>query len=186
MEKLRRVLSGQDDEEQGLTAQVASAPGRGEEGEGGVGRPCWPGPPGPARSAVRACRAREPGGGRVPTSGVVCRGLRSSEGLLKDERPCVCTVPGRLGEPGKRGFPELRGAVGLRGRARAGAASAPRAELRGRLPLGPSAGLLGALGSLSRLFSASRGQGSGPARKPTETVQPLPSVTLKRTAGARR
>lgn len=38
MEKLRRVLSGQDDEEQGLTAQVAGrgGDGRGREGTGGA------------------------------------------------------------------------------------------------------------------------------------------------------
>lgn len=56
MEKLRRVLSGQDDEEQGLTAQVGSPrrPGAAERGAGPGCRTCSRREVGaPGRSGVR-------------------------------------------------------------------------------------------------------------------------------------
>lgn len=61
MEKLRRVLSGQDDEEQGLTAQVPF-PAAGTAGGGGS-RTVWGSPPSArgCRSLQRVLRPRGPG-----------------------------------------------------------------------------------------------------------------------------
>lgn len=77
MEKLRRVLSGQDDEEQGLTAQVGAGPGSGwvlgpEEG-------AWPGRCGARRGAWPGVGAGPGGGGAGPGGG--CGRLRLRPGF---------------------------------------------------------------------------------------------------------
>lgn len=87
MEKLRRVLSGQDDEEQGLTAQVA---GRGGDGRGLAGRgPVCP-PPGKNLGSFPGFRG-------------VCRSLKSHPtprfGLPTLGDPCAAPAPPSLGLP---------------------------------------------------------------------------------------
>lgn len=98
MDKLRRVLSGQDDEEQGLTAQVA---GRGGDGRGRAG--CGP-----------VCPPSGKNLGSFPGFRGVCRSLKSHPtprfGLLTLGDPCAAPAPS---SPGLPRCSALRSSAGL-------------------------------------------------------------------------